>query len=208
MIHKTLLQLQKYLTFRFKQVGPPDSDWVVELEALPKDDRQLSGKNIVITLIRIEEETSNKQQVLYKKAQSGSKMYMMNPDITLNLYILISAQSSDYSAALKQISETMRLLNASKDVPPGINATKEEKDTCMFVRDLNIELQKLSFEQNNSLWQTIGRTVAPAAYYKVRLVTLVAPDPSEEVGIISIDEQGRDIREDGLEPIEINVEKK
>ena len=41
------------------------------------------------------------------------------------------------------------------------------------LKELSIELQNLTSEQNNNMWQTLGGTLVPAACYKVRMLTLV-----------------------------------
>lgn len=207
MINTIFTQLQKYLEIRFAQCGHP-ADWKVVCDALPKDD-SLNSKGLVLTLLRVEQETSHKQQVSYRK--EASKTYKVNPDICLNLYVLASAHASTYNTSLHMISETMRILNSDldPDTDPAPDSksrsydTEEFKSVCKFMETLSIEIQNQTVEQCNSMWQTLGHTVVPSVLYKVRMVTLVAPKPAQPTRIVGINKHGEEV----MEPIDVRYGK-
>ena len=172
MISKTLETIQKYLEIQFKEMG---TDWKVYLNALEKEGQQEEG--LYITLLRIEEETSMKKQVSYHPLPD-KEGYFANPDLCINLFIVISSQAQNYNTALMQISKTLYVLNNIYDFAPQEEEPLPQEEmlqqanVATIMKSLSIELQTLTAEQNNSLWQTLGCKVMPAVCYKVRMLTL------------------------------------
>jgi hypothetical protein len=169
MIHTTLTYIKDYLSEKLKA-----SEWKVELGALSKEGP--AGEcDILITLLQIEEEREAKslEYYSYQRDQEGKviKITPQSPEIKLNLYILISSQKDPYETALRQISRIIGIFQEKsafykKDI---------EKEG---VESLILDLYPLSFEQNNSLWQTLGATVMPSVMYKVR--TIVVQESKDE----------------------------
>ena len=173
MIDTTLENIRKYLEYKFKEAGM--HDWNVILNALDKDGNMKNA--LYITLLRIEEETSRKKQSRLHRIDK-EHAYYATPDLCVNLFILISSHTEDYSTGLMQISTTMSILNTIQDFAYVDEKGGREKDTdpktkvYEAVKQLSIELQTLTAEQNNSLWQTLGCKVMPAVCYKIRMLTI------------------------------------
>lgn len=202
MISIALENIKSYLKNKFEEAGHPD--WEVILDAIDKEGPKEDG--LYITLLRIEEESSiKKQSRLVQRTETDGKnvaSHYANPDLCLNLYILISAFAQDYSTGLMQISSTMRLLNNIQDFKyVGVDEItkmkmieQEEKEleakakvkTKVYnsIRNLSIELQHLTAEQTNNLWQTLGSKVMPAVCYKVRMLTLSAVDNNDRLNVV------------------------
>lgn len=118
--------------------------------------------DFAITLLRIEEETSRKPQSVYEKVEGELKIKKkINPSIYINLYILISTHADNYETALKEISDVIYWMN------------NFQNDKIL------IELQSLSAEQFNSMWQTLGGKLAPCAVYKIRMVEISSESKSD-----------------------------
>ena len=197
MIEVTLENIRTYLEYKFKDEG--HEGWEVILNAIDKDGPKSPG--LYITLLRIEEESSIKKQGRFVKGDNTNDIapHYANPDLCVNLYILISAFAENYNTGLMQISSTMRLLNnihdfkyAGMDEEAKQKAIEEENRrgdakarTANAMRSLSIELQHLSAEQMNSIWQTVGAKVMPAVCYKVRMLTLSAVDNSKRPHLIT-----------------------
>ncbi|MBR4712270.1 MAG: DUF4255 domain-containing protein [Paludibacteraceae bacterium] len=139
---------------------------------------QKEGEDIVITLLRIEEETSRKQQSPFRYAvdeRDGKKKVVsknVNPDVCLNLYVLITSHAQKYDTALAQISDVIYWMN---------NINYKDNSNEISANSLQVELQSLTSEQHNSMWQTLGGKMVPSVVYKVRMVTITAAESTEKV---------------------------
>ncbi len=139
---------------------------------------QGEGEDIVITLLRIEEETSRKQQSPFRYAvdeRDGKKKVVsknVNPDVCLNLYVLITSHAQKYDTALAQISDVIYWMN---------NINYKDNSNEISANSLQVELQSLTSEQHNSMWQTLGGKMVPSVVYKVRMVTIAAAESTEKV---------------------------
>lgn len=139
---------------------------------------QGEGEDIVITLLRVEEETSRKQQSPFRYAvdeRDGKKKVVsknVNPDVCLNLYVLITSHAQKYDTALAQISDVIYWMN---------NINYKDDSNEISANSLQVELQSLTSEQHNSMWQTLGGKMVPSVVYKVRMVTITAAESTEKV---------------------------
>ena len=139
---------------------------------------QGEGEDIVITLLRVEEETSRKQQSPFRYAvdeRDGKKKVVsknVNPDVCLNLYVLITSHAQKYDTALAQISDVIYWMN---------NINYKDNSNEISANSLQVELQSLTSEQHNSMWQTLGGKMVPSVVYKVRMVTIAAAESTEKV---------------------------
>ena len=87
MIDVALNFLKKYIDKKFQgTIGAPD----VIVSDVPKDISEIDGDRIYVTLINIEEEKVLKNLPTYQNSPNGS-IQLMNPEIRLNLYVLVSA---------------------------------------------------------------------------------------------------------------------
>ncbi len=139
---------------------------------------QGEGEDIVITLLRVEEETSRKQQSPFRYAvdeRDGKKKVVsknVNPDVCLNLYVLITSHAQNYGTSLAQISDVIYWMN---------NINYKDDSNEISANSLQVELQSLTSEQHNSMWQTLGGKMVPSVVYKVRMVTIAAAESTEKV---------------------------
>ena len=196
MINKTLTYIKGYLSDKLKA-----DEWSVELGPIPKEGQPVS-RDILITLLHIEEERDAKSQGLhyhYHKNDSGKTVAVtgQNPEIKLNLYILISSQKEQYETALKQISQVIGIFQVK-------NVFEKEDINKEGLESLILDLYPLTFEQNNSLWQTLGATMMPSVMYKVRTIVIQEgkeTDPAliekVEIRIKNKDEKEKGNKEEG-----------
>lgn len=171
-MYTTLNTIKTYLQDKFN--GIENNDCTVELGPIEKEGQV--EKNLLITLVRIEEETSVKQPNARLEKKSDGKPFYANPDVRLNLYVLISSHAS-YSHALQQINNTIYFLNSIYHNDSGISED---------IKKLSIELQSPSAEQWNSLWQTLGGKAVPSVLYKVRLITISSVSSTQEVQYVKM----------------------
>ena len=171
MIAKVLDALAKYLRNNL-----PD-EYSVDVDLVPKEN-STKDRAIVITLLRIEEETSRKAQYPYKveivpdvtvENSARRASYPNPPEVSVNLDILISSHG-EYGTALSQISEVIGLMNSVKE---NMKLEPQEEDGDIVRLDsFNMSMVNLSLEQTMNLWQTLKGTIVPFVVYKLRMVTV------------------------------------
>lgn len=143
------------------------------LDAITKDDTKDEG--VYVTLLYFEEEKTLKNNRHFipqydDKAQLEGYQ-KVNPTIFLNLYVMIASNHSAYDEALKQISRVIEEFQ-KKNVFEKKENNKGDIDGNKYpnLDKLIFEMETLSFDQNNSLWQTIGSKLYPYVIYKVKVI--------------------------------------
>ncbi len=132
-----------------------DSDGKIEI---PSD-------SLGITLLNIEEEKVMKSQI--SAVKKNNTVSYLNPDIKLNLYLMITTNFGDYSTALKYLSYVISFFQ-SKSVFDHQNSPKLD----VLIEKLIVELYTLTFEQQNYLWSAVGSKLLPSVMYKVRMLVV------------------------------------
>ena len=135
----------------------------------------IPDNHLGMSLINIEEERVFKDQRTSFVNADGITEHM-NPELKLNIYILISANyqdsvasgsSKDYKEGLKQLSYVISFFQArnvfTKDNSPTLADYSIEK--------LVVELYSYNFEQLNNFWSVLGTHYLPSVLYKVCVIT-------------------------------------
>lgn len=128
-----------------------------------------NGDFLLITLINVEEEVVGKSQLPYYK-HPDQTLEILNPDIKINLYILITGVSTmdeeeRYTNALKLLSYAVGFFQY-KNVFDKVNSPSLP-DT---IQKIIVELVSPTFEQQNHIWGGMGAKYMPSVLYKVRLL--------------------------------------
>ena len=200
MIKDVLVSLKEYLGFWMP------SGINVTLDSVKKDKETGEG-DLVITLLRIEEETSRKPQNVYLR-EDNNITKRTSPDIDLNLEVLISAPTGDYGTALHLITMVVRCLNSIKTTSKPEGMTEE---SYQRIRSTSISLMGLSFDQSLSMWQTLGATLVPAVAYKIRMFTVPGLTDEDAVHIIGegkIRVEAGKMDTKGKKPVSVSKQKK
>lgn len=145
-------------------------------------DEPNNENKIIITLIKVEEETALKNG-RYTKITSSQKVEYKNRPIYTNLYLLFSAVGA-YDCALVNISKVIEIFQG-KNVFTNLDGLKEldiedgapgneHNFTINHQFKLILELQNQSMEQINHMWGFLGGKQKPSAFYKVRMILLEA----------------------------------
>lgn len=192
-ISDILTALKEYLEARILEDTKGDTGDFGQNNALNivlspvKKDKDTEERDVVITLLRIEEETSRKPQdnffteIVKIGEDEYRKVYPTSPSIAINLEILISSHSPNYSSALTLISHVIRIMNSIK------TASKPEKmrqQSFNIIRQMSVSMMNLPFDQYLSMWQTLGGELVPAVAYKVRMVTIIGIPDTHAVPVI------------------------
>ena len=130
----------------------------------------LIGAGVIGLMIsNIEEERIFKAQ-LQKQKRTDNDIEVANPEIKLNLYVLVAANpganAGSYDTALKRLSEVITYFQGTSFFD------KTDYPDLDPIEYLIVELYSLSFEQQNQLWASLGGKYMPSVVFKVRLVTI------------------------------------
>lgn len=147
-----------YLT----NVSKQDGSWAIPDNALG------------VSLINIEEERVFKEQRTAYVNEAGNTE-TMNPEIKLNLYVLISAHFTDNDGTTQKYKEGLKQLSYVISLFQGKNVYTNENSPLLYSLDPNIkklvvELYSYSFEQQYNFWSVIGAKYLPSVLYRVRLL--------------------------------------
>lgn len=184
------MPLYQALTYIKKQVEDLLNTPNVEtyLDSIGKDDVK---EGVYVSLLYAEEEKTLKNndylQTYYEK-ENPNKVEgyrKVNPKLYLNLYILIASSCSPYEEALKHISCIIAGFR-QKNV---FGRFKKEDGTVSddfgegfeLLDKLVFDIHTLSFDQHNSLWQTIGGKQYPCIVYKVREIAFAEPQTGPDM---------------------------
>jgi hypothetical protein len=166
-------EVNNYITLR---AGPPiNGSWIV-LSNVAKENGEwaIPNNNLGMSLINIEEERVFKEQQTAFRNQSG-EIEHYNPEIKLNLYVLISANftsgdsdltSTEYMEGLKQLSYVISFFQGKN-----VFTTETSPTLDAPIRKLIVELYSYSFEQQYNFWTVIGAKYLPSVLYRVRMLT-------------------------------------
>ncbi|NMM49685.1 DUF4255 domain-containing protein [Marinigracilibium pacificum] len=178
MLHTALQFLTTELNDYLKlKTGDPDENRVfITNVATESSGVVIPDMALGMSLINIEEERIFKDQKTTIINNDGQTEHI-NPEIKLNLYILISANfqdkqqdsaEDDYVEGLKQLSYVISFFQSK-------NVFTQENSPAMVDRDPNlkkliVELYSYSFEQLYNFWSVLGTKYLPSVLYKVRLL--------------------------------------
>ncbi len=144
------------------------------------------GDQIVLSLIRIEEEPTLKNQLKGHRNMATGRMEYQNPPVPVNLYLLFSINSNDYTNALIYLSRIMRFFQSKhvfthqNSVPIDNIAVYDRLDAFRLILDL----YSPSFEENNHIWSVLGSKQLPSVMYRMRLLELELGQVTSTGGLI------------------------
>lgn len=198
MIHSSLSFLTNELNTYIKlRTDDPDTNRVfLTSVATESGGIVIPDSSLGLSLINIEEERIFKDQRSTAINEEGQAQHL-NPEVKLNLYILISAnfqdktgqQEDDYYEGLKQLSYAISFFQ-SKNVFTADNTPSMSKYDSA-IKKLIVELYSYSFEQLYNFWTVVGTKYLPSVLYRVRLVRFQEEAitdsnlPVEKIGINS-----------------------
>src|SRR5690606_12168274 len=137
----------------------------------------IPNKSLGVSLINIEEDRVYKDQKSTIINNHGN-VERLNPEIKLNLYVLISANfqnadaedsTDDYVEGLKQLSWIISFFQAKNVFTPENSPKLADFDPNLT--KLVVELYSYSFEQLYNFWSVVGAKYLPSVLYKIRILT-------------------------------------
>jgi len=145
------------------------------LETSSENSDRVANK-VVLTLINLDEEKTLKNLPNYKVINKQTTEYK-NPPISLNLYLLISANCNTYVNSLRSISKTIEFFQG-KSIFTSENTTYTIKDDfdVLDTFKLIVNLYTPSFEELNHIWGTLGGRQLPSVIYQIQLIEIDRKD--------------------------------
>lgn len=187
MIYECLQILKEQLASRYTELGMNNLP-VLENIALfgtgGEEGSKVDGK-VVLSLIRIEEETTLKNLPNYKI--KNNKTEYRNSPVHLNLYLLITANCETYEKSLSYISRSIEFFQG-KTVFTAANTVYNRTNVAMQVLNefkFVVSLYTPGFEELNHIWGTLGGRQLPSALYKVQLIRIEQDKKQAETGVIT-----------------------
>ena len=134
---------------------------------------------VVISLINIEKDTVKPFHVRNKKTDGGD-FAVINPAERYNLDILVSSNFNDYSETLKFLNAVISFFQAHTTLD---NHSFASIPKGLF--KLEFEIEKINYQQMQSLWTAMGAKYQPSVIYKMRLVTIQADESKRFIPEVS-----------------------
>ncbi len=179
MIHSALEFLTHELNAFIKlKVGDPLTARIFLSGVTNEAGIAIPDQSLGLSLINIEEERTNKEQQSRFVNVMG-KVEKRNPEIQLNLYVLITANfqnknagnsSDDYVEGLKQLSYAIAFFQ-SKNVFTPENSPALAGFDPNFTK-IVVELYSYSFEQLYNFWSVVGAKYLPSVLYKIKTLRI------------------------------------
>ncbi|MFT6001074.1 MAG: hypothetical protein ACI81P_003541 [Neolewinella sp.] len=124
-----------------------------------------------LTLVRTEVDASRKGQRNYRVMPSPTgaapSIIKRQPPVSLNLYLLITANHTNYEQALLILSEVVAVFQ-HRNVLTAAELPGLPEDGFFASRQLKFSLLSPSFEEWNHLWSMLGGKHLPAMLYLVQ----------------------------------------
>lgn len=145
------------------------------LETSTENSDRVANK-VVLTLINLNEEKTLKNLPNYKVINKQTTEYK-NPPISLNLYLLISANCNTYVNSLRSLSKTIEFFQG-KSIFTSENTAYTVKDDFDVLSNfkLIVNLYTPSFEELNHIWGTLGGRQLPSVIYQIQLIEIDRKD--------------------------------
>jgi hypothetical protein len=169
-------QVNDYLNLRNAPISGSVPEIVLTNVAAEDGNWAIPPKTLGLSLINIEEDRVNMDQVTTHRNING-EIENYNPEIKLNLYILISANfaagdaggntntTGVYAEGLKQLSYVISCFQGKY-----VFTTDNSPTLSPNIKKLIVELYSSSFEQQYNFWNVVGAKYLPSVLYRVRML--------------------------------------
>ena len=121
--------------------------------------------SITLMLVNLEEERMLRPADRFEVTISNGLKIGGSPEIRLNLFVLFVARFNDYTQSMKLLSLVMQFFQSHS-----VFDHKNSPDLSQDIERLIVELNTLSFNEQNEIWNALRRTYLPSALYKIRMI--------------------------------------
>ncbi|MBW1297695.1 DUF4255 domain-containing protein [Aquimarina litoralis] len=144
-----------------------------------------TNNNVILSLLHTEEEITLKN--ILNHQIEGTKVVYKNNKIHLNLYLMFSANRSDYTESLKSLSKIIEFFQSKRIFTQSNTSFDRELDGMDRIKDFKftVELFSPSFEEMNFIWGTLGGKQYPSVIYKVSVLEIERDVTQSEGALIT-----------------------
>ncbi len=149
------------------------------------NDNQNTSNNVVLSLLHTEEEATLKN--ILNHQIEGTKVVYKNNKVHLNLYIMFSANRSDYTESLKSLSKIIEFFQSKRIFTQSNTIFDREVDGMDKIKDFRftVELFSPTFEEMNFIWGTLGGKQYPSVIYKASVLEIERDVTQSEGSLIT-----------------------
>ena len=170
MIDKSLVFLKDQLNEHIKKKFELTQD-KVQLSGIVRQngnvDPEFVDDSISIMLINVQEEPAMQSPTKYLRMED-SDFSTINPDMNINLGILVLVNFNHYEEALKFLTAVIGFFQ-SKNVFSSENSPAFDLEG---IAKIKVRFISQTQEQQNHLWGSLGAKYMPSAMYKIRLLKI------------------------------------
>ncbi len=179
MIHDVLLFLRKHLNayLRTQSGGSLEEsgeDKVVFLDGEQMDPVAFKLGAVSILLINMQEDSTLRAPDLYSRVFPNGVRQQVQPEIKMNLYVLFVARFKQYEDTLRYLSLIVHYFQSHR-----VLTHHNAPDLSDDIEQLILELNTLSFAEQNEVWNALRTTYHPSVLYKVKMVVFRGEDTVE-----------------------------
>ncbi|VAX01215.1 hypothetical protein MNBD_GAMMA22-3091 [hydrothermal vent metagenome] len=181
-----LAQLNKYI-HRIDDSPLGTTDVVVYGNIAQLDNGAVSGElenKVVLTLINFSEEAALRNGQNYTRSSFDTVNYH-NPDLYLNIVLLFSANYTNYSTALRRLSQVITFFQGQTKFTSSNSPGVLQNIPITSDISVTLDLLSLSFEEVNHLWGSLGGKQLPFSAYRARLIRVHSERILDAGGYIS-----------------------
>jgi hypothetical protein len=184
-VNLVLRELRAFLAARNANESSDAPDFVVLGNVALTDVPDLTPpirERVVISVVNIAEESTFKNAPHFERSGNGARY--RNAPKYLNLFVLFSANYTNYETALRRLSQVVLFFQGKHVFTLQDSPVLSTVDDPIAELRLIMELFALTFEQVNYLWASLGGKQIPFVLYKVRLVRVDADRTTREAPVI------------------------
>lgn len=163
-LHSIVRELNEYLQATFKV-----NEACAILNAVLNQDGTIPEhclNKIVLSLVNLEHDSNTPYNPVYK---GGTSEYEeMYTPFNFNLDVLVTSifENKNYDEGLKFLSQSLCFFQGKPVFSPD-NTTHMSNE----IRQVSVELIRLSYHEEHSLWGAMGARYMPSVLFKIRLVS-------------------------------------
>lgn len=139
----------------------------------------IPANRVGMCLFNIDEERIMKNQG-YVTVRNGDRVSYAQPEVRLNLYMLLAAHFGTYDEALKHIGWTIAFFQRKRVFTPENTPTM-----AAGTPEIAIDLYPMTLEQQNYLWTILGIKYLPSVAYQLRPVVVQEDELEREARPVS-----------------------
>lgn len=123
--------------------------------------KEISFQNnaITILLVNLEEERT------FRSGAMSNGNNQINPNLSMNLYVMFVANFNVYSQCLQFLSLVIRFFQSHR-----LFDHQNSPSLSQDIEKLTMELVSLPFSEQRDIWSCLGMSYVPSVVYKVRMI--------------------------------------